>query len=153
MEVGALRGQLDSLLEHLDGVLEVGLRHAQAAHEENNVGVLRGQTARAQQEFERRNGLPLVSIDLSQQVQGVRRVRLQGKRALEHGLGFVQALRAQIRLPEVVQDLKRARPKSVCQLELVHGERVLLLRCQHNPERKVKPNVIGRPVGQRVDEL
>src|SRR5207245_1139478 len=52
MEVGALRGQLDSLLEHLDGVLEVGLRHAQAAHEENNVGVLRGQTARVARDAE-----------------------------------------------------------------------------------------------------
>ena len=134
MEVGALRSKLDPLLEHLDGVLEIGLHHAEAAHEENDVGVLRGQTARAQQEFERLKGLPLVGTNLSQQVQGVRRVRLQGKRALEHGLGLVQVLRAQVRLPEVVQDLKRAGLKSVCQLELADGGRVLLLRRQHDPE-------------------
>src|SRR2546427_3465671 len=134
VEVGALRRKLHSLLEHLYGVLEVRLHHAEAAHEENDVGVLRGQTARAQQEFARVQGLPLVGINLSQQVQGVRRVRLQGKGAFKYSLGLVQALRAQVRLPEVVQDLERARLKSVRQLELVYGERVLLLGCQHNPE-------------------
>ena len=52
MEVGTLRSDLEPLFEHLNGVLEIGLHHAETAHQKDDVGIPGGQLTRFQQQFE-----------------------------------------------------------------------------------------------------
>ena len=132
VKIGALRSNLQSRLKQRNRVLKIILRHAHARHQENDVGILGSQFARANQQIERVHGTCLVRHSLRHQVKSFGGFGLQLQRAVQRQLSFRIFTAAQIRLPQVVKDFKRFRLQRVRGFKFHLCRFVLLLgRQQH----------------------
>ena len=125
------------------------LRHADASHQKNNIGILRRQLMGARQEFECVHGLRLCEVNLRQQVKGFRRIGLQLNRAIEREIGLRVFASPEICLPQVIENFEGFRLQRVRLLQFELRRLVLPLggdfasspRQQHT-EREVQLNVL-----------
>ena len=142
VQIGSLRGNFQARFEQRNRIFKIVLRHADASHQEDHVGVLGRQLVSAHQQIESVRRPRLFGINLSQEIESFRRLGLQLQCAVQGDVGFRVFMSAEIGLSEVMENLKRFRLQSVGLFQFELRRFVLLRGGEQHAEREVQLHIL-----------